>query len=472
VAEFVVSAFLITAPTLLLGATFPIAVKVSTPALISIGRGTGLVYSANTAGAILGALAGGMVLIPAIGTRMSLLAIAGLFATTGVFLLYKSTAARWQNLKDPPAVALLLLLFVTAAVVSALPGQIVTNYSYAGRENARVVYHGEGVAHNVDIVKTSKNVTLMMVSGNIEADTTYWQRRHFILKAHLPLLLHPDPQSVAVIGLGLGITLSATNRNPAVHDIQVIELTHEMVQAQRYLEDVSGGVLRSPKVKLRIDDGRNFMAMSGRDFDMITADPIHPRVTGVGYLYTKEYYQSIQRRLNPHGVVCQWMPMYRISKQSFDVAFRTFASVFPNASFWYVRGHGLFVATQDPFAIDFHQLVLRMSDPAVKRDLDSVDIHSAPDLLALMLMGPADIQRYLASLSDRTLNLDDNAYLEYHTPFEFLASTRTIVSALLPYAAPDLRDLHGLSSEETQQVIDAWNRRRAELLPEFDKDLN
>ena len=64
----------------------------------------------------------------------------------------------------------------------------------------------------MDIIKTSKGVTVMQVNGTLEADTTYAQRRHFILKADLPLLLHPDPQDVAVIGLGLGITLGAIDR--------------------------------------------------------------------------------------------------------------------------------------------------------------------------------------------------------------------------------------------------------------------
>jgi spermidine synthase len=472
VAEFFVSAVLIAVPTILMGATFPVAVKICTPALAAIGRGIGTVYAANTAGGILGALLGGMVLIPVVGTRMGLLIIAAIFTGAGMFLLYQHSEGGWKNLKDPRAAVMLGVATLSAAIVWMLPGQIVVNFSYAGREQAQVIYHGEGIAHNVDIVRTPEDVTIMMVNGTLEADTTFSQRRHFILKGHLPLLLHGNPQSVAVIGLGLGITLSATNRNPAVHSIEVIELTREMVKAQRYLENISGGVLRSPKIHVRIDDGRNFMAMSDRSFDMITADPIHPRVTGVGYLYTREYYQSLKHRLRPHGVVCQWMPMYRISRKSFDVAFRTFASVFPNASFWYVRGHGLFVATQDPFQIDFQNLAARMQNPIVKDDLASIDVHSAPELLALMLMGPLEISKYLSSVPDHTLNRDDNAYLEYHTPFEFLDSTKIIVTALLPYAAPDLHDVFNISAQEKEEVIRAWNRRRAELLPELNANLN
>jgi spermidine synthase len=413
-----------------------------------------------------------MVLIPALGSRNSLLVIAAIFSAAGVLLLYTHAGAGWKSLKDPGTATMLGLSICSAVVVLLLPKQIVTNFYYAGREKVQVIYQGEGIAHNVDIFKTSKGITIMQVDGTLEADTTYAQRRHFILKSDLPLLLHPDPKSIAVIGLGLGITLSATNRYPDVRNIEVIELNRDMVNAQRYLESVSDGVLRSPKIHLRIDDGRNFMAMTDRRFDVITADPIHPRVTGVGYLYTKEYYESIKRRLEPQGVVCQWMPMYRISKTSFDVAFRTFSSVFPNASFWYVRGHGLFVATQAPFQIDFKSLDERIQNAAVKSDLDSIAIPDAAHLLAHLLMGPEQIAQYLAGIPSNLINTDDNAYLEYHTPFELLESTKAILKALIPFSALPMRNLENLSVQEKEKVIRAWRERQANLLPEFDVDMD
>ena len=344
-----------------------------------------------------------------------------------------------------------------------MPQPIVTNlYNYITWTHPQIIYHGEGVAHNVDIFRTG-GITTMTINGGGEADTSYPARRQFILKAHLPLLLHPDPKDVAVVGLGLGITLSATNRNPNVQNIEVIELTREMVKAQSYLEDVSGGVLHSPKVHVRIDDGRNFMAMSDRSFDMITADPVHPRNTGVGYLYTREYYESIKRRLRPQGVVCQWMPMYEMSKKSFDVALRTFASVFPNASLWLSGTNALFIATAEPFQIDYRDLTTRIQDPIVKADFDSIGVHSAPELLSLMVMGPDEIARYLASTSDRSLNTDDNAYLEYHVPFDIPQKAQAVVAGLLPYAKLDLRDVRNISPQETEQVRQAWDRQKIEL---------
>ena len=381
-AQFIVSACLILVPTLLMGATFPVAVRICTPTLQAVGRGVSSVYAANTVGAVIGALFGGMVLIPAVGTRKGLLVIAAIFVSAGILLLLRQGtlgrgvgAGRRMGRSKTARPGCAAAAFRRGRgcrpwPCRSRPSPISTTTSSG--VHPQVIYHGEGVAHNVDILRTGTGadaITTMTINGGGEADTSYLARRQFILKAHLPLLLHPDPKDVAVVGLGLGITLSATNRNPNVQNIEVIELTREMVKAQGYLEDVSGGVLHSPKVHVRIDDGRNFMAMSDRSFDMITADPVHPRNTGVGYLYTTEYYESIKRRLRPQGVVCQWMPMYEMSKQSFDVAFRSFVSVFPNASLWISGTNALFVATVEPFQIDYRNLTERMQDPVVKADL-------------------------------------------------------------------------------------------------------
>lgn len=224
---------------------------------------------------------------------------------------------------------------------------------------------------------------------------------------------------------------------------------------------------RSARVHVRIDDGRNFLAVTDRTFDMITADPIHPRISGVGYLYTTEYYEAVRRRLRPAGVVCQWMPLYAISRQSFDVAFRSFAAVFPNASFWYVRGHGLFVASLEPFSIDYCQLEARMANAAVRDELRAIGIDSADALVAHMLMGPTDIRRYLAAAAGSELNTDDNAYLEYRTPFEYLSPMQDILAALLPFSRLDEGIVTGLPDRARETLRSRWNERRSAILPEL-----
>ena len=470
-AQLLIGGLLIIIPTLLLvWATFPTAVRISASSASQAGSSTASVYAANTGGAILGSLFAGFILIPAIGSSASLIVVAAIFAANGCMLVYFGGGRRWQALRAPQF-ALPLIATAIAMLAVFLPRQTVANYSLQSRKAPEIIYHGEGVAHSVDIVRAQNRDIVMTVNGITEADTSFIQRRHFILKGHLPLLLHPAPRDVAVIGLGLGVTLAATERNPEVRSIQLIELTPEMTRAHAYLEDVTGGVLHSPKLHLRIDDGRNFLAMSDQQFDMITADPIHPRISGVGYLYTKDYYEALKQRLKPGGVVCQWMPMYNISLRSFNAAFRSFASVFQNATFWYVRGHGLFVATQEPMKIDYNMLKERVAAPAVARDLASIEIPGADALLGHLLMGPEQIKKYLAAAGDDIINTDDNAYLEYSTPFEFLETTQTIVAALEPHAGFDPAMLTNITEPQLQEVKKAWDARRAKLLPELEEPL-
>jgi len=471
VSMFTISGMFILLPTILLGATFPFAIRICTPALGRVAFGTGRVYAANTAGAILGSLLAGFVMVPALGAQGSLIVCGTIFVGNGLILSRRARGESWSPVRDKSVMLPLAIAGGAALLAVWLPRQTVLNYDLQATTQPEVMYHGEGISHTVDIVRSTTGEVVMMVDGNIEADTSLVQRRHFILKGHLPLLLHESPRDVAVVGLGLGITLAATARNPGVQDVQVIELTPEMVSAHASLREVTGGVLDNPKVNLRIDDGRNFLAMTDRKFDMITADPIHPRITGVGYLYTKEYYEHIQRRLKPGGIVCQWMPMYHVSRESFDVAFRTFASVFENATFWYVRGHGMFVAGDGPASIDVSRLRERLANDVVAGDLDSIGIDGAEQLLAHLLMGPRQIQTYLAQSTDRTVNTDDNAYLEYHTPFEFLRTTKDVLEELVTHAGFDDSVLVNITAEDRVAVRAAWDSRRQRLLAELDEPL-
>jgi len=129
-----------------------------------------------------------------------------------------------------------------------------------------------------------------------------------------------------------------------------------------------------------------------------------------------------------------------------------------------------FVATQGPFSIDYQALAKRLEDPVVKADLASIHISSDPaDFLSYMLMGPDEISAYLAANPSDTLNTDDNAYLEYHTPFEFLSLNRTVVAGLVPYAGLDLKIIRNLPDGDKQRLLASWLHRRDQIVGELRK---
>ncbi len=128
-----------------------------------------------------------------------------------------------------------------------------------------------------------------------------------------------------------------------------------------------------------------------------------------------------------------------------------------------------FVATQGPFSIDYQALAKRLEDAAVKADLASIGISGPDDFLSYMLMGADEISAYLAANPSNVINTDDNAYLEYHIPFELLSSSRTVVAGLVPYAGLDLRIIRNLPDPDKQRLLAYWSHRRNEILAELQK---
>lgn len=112
-----------------------------------------------------------------------------------------------------------------------------------------------------------------------------------------------------------------------------------------------------------------------------------------------------------------------------------------------------------------------MNSPIVAKDLDSIDIHDEKDFLAHMLMGPSQIKAYLKSLEDTTINTDNNAYLEYQTPSEFMEKTKDIVGGLLPWAGIDPYIIQNISDEDRVRLEEAWENRKKRIIPELTENL-
>jgi spermidine synthase len=439
IATVVASFPLLVVPATLLGATFPVALRLYTTTIARVGSSTGNIYASNTVGAVLGSLTAGLVLIPTVGARPTLGLLSILFVGIGIALASIRVQDGKRALPLRPVVlagAVSLLCGITALLV---PYRVMLNFNQKSLEGAELLYHAEGVQNTIDVVRSKSGATSLIIGGNVEADDGYRQRRHFVLKGHLPLMLMEAPKSVLVVGLGMGITLQATARHPGLERIDVIELSPEILTAQSHLGEINGHVVENPLVHVRIDDGRVFMKLSNDRFDMITADPIHPKISRVGYLYTTEYYESIRAHLREGGVVCQWMPIYQISPLRLRSAIKSFIEVFPRAMLWYVEGHLLLVARPGVEAIDFRLLQRKFEDPAVREDLASIDIRSPEELLSHLLMGPDDIRAYIADDRDVPTNTDDYPYLEYFVPGDLFYTTLDNIRALSKHVS-DPRD--------------------------------
>jgi len=440
---------------ILWGASFPLALaSVASPGQ-EPGRLVGGVYAANTVGAILGSLAFSMVVIPRLGTRGSQRVMIGV-AAVSVLLLLAATiwARRGGSLKRslgmadpsselrsprpsaltlPPgqragrwpawvalAVVVMLAVPLVWSVPAIPPGLVAYGRYLASRsEVAESLYVGEGMNSTIAVTLLSDGVVSFHVCGKVEASTEPADMRLQRMLGHISALLNPKPRSILVVGCGAGVTAGAFVLHPDVERIVLCEIEPLIpTVAAGFFGKENYNVLLDPRVEVVYDDARHYVLTTHEKFDVITSDPIHPWIKGSAALYTREYFELCKRRLNPGGLVTQWVPLYESSPDVVKSEMATFFAAFPYGTIWSndIRGQGydvVLLGQVEPRKIDVDELQQRLERTDhldVAASLAEVKFASAMDLLLTYAGQGPDLGEWL---KDAQINTDRNLRLQY-----------------------------------------------------------
>jgi spermidine synthase len=407
---------------LLWGASFPLALAAVASPGRDAGRMVGGIYAANTAGAIVGALAFSMFFIPAMGTQNCerlLIVLSGLGA-----LYVWPTAATWTP--RAKAGALFLAAAAVAVVLLAMSVAKVPSMLIAyGRRitisagSSEILYAGEGMNASIAISRWNDGAVQFHVSGKVEASTEPYDMRLQRMLGHMPALLHPNPRSVLVVGFGAGVTAGSFVLHPEVKRIVICEMERMIPPvATRYFGKENNNVLNDPRVEMVYDDARHFVLTTREKFDVITSDPIHPWVKGSATLYSKEYFELVKQHLNPGGIVTQWVPLYESDLNTVKSELATFFDVFPSGTIWGndTAGGGydtVLLGQAEPTKIDVDQLQAKLERPdqaRVAASMNEVGFNSAISLLSTYAGQGPDLKSWLA---DAEINRDGNLRLQY-----------------------------------------------------------
>ena len=136
-------------------------------------------------------------------------------------------------------------------------------------------------------------------------------------------------------------------------------------------------MLHDPRVTVVYDDARHYILTTKEKFDIITSDPIHPWVKGAAMLYTQEYFEHEKKRLNPGGVITQWVPLYESTTAAVKSEIATFFKVFPDGAIWssQLRGRGSDVvlsAQATPAVVNIDAVSERLLRPEYSRVMSSL----------------------------------------------------------------------------------------------------
>lgn len=126
------------------------------------------------------------------------------------------------------------------------------------------------------------------------------------MMVHVPMLSHPDPRKVLIIGGGDGGILRETLRYRSVEKAVLVEIDPRVIDLSReYLPGIGRNAFEDQRAEIVIADGAAYVRETKERFDVVivdSSDPIGPAVI----LFSEEFYSNIQRVMNPSGImVCQ-----------------------------------------------------------------------------------------------------------------------------------------------------------------------
>jgi spermidine synthase len=420
--------------TLLWGASFPLSLSSIASRTEDPARLVGRVYAANTAGAIAGAIAFSMIVIPRLGTQQAQRLLIVTAAISSLLMLVPFVAGQQSNTslgglvhrgwRLAGAVGLVIAVGGTVALVrsvAAIPDGLVAYGRFLPTywKLPDFLYVGEGMNSSIAVSQLDNGARNFHVSGKVEASTEPQDMRLQRMLGALAALVHPAPKTVLVVGFGAGVTAGTFVPYPGISRIVICEIEPLIPEhVGPYFAKENYSVWKDPRVEIVYDDARHYILTTREKFDIITSDPIHPWVKGAATLYTKEYFDLVRQHLNPGGVITEWVPLYESHSDAVKSEIATFMSEFPGGTVWAnnmnSKGYDLVLLGRNgPATIDINDINRRLARPdhaTALASLRDVGFESTVDLFATFSGDAAVLAPWLANAE---INRDRNLRLQY-----------------------------------------------------------
>jgi spermidine synthase len=355
----------------------------------------------NTAGAAIGPLLAGFVLLPKLGFQSSLIICAAIYVLLSVLVSQRSD---W-SLKRSGGLALFAFCILFGFLVALFPWHR-DEMHFA---NARRLYESE----EQHLVKKIEGTTgtwqllrrdlfglpyyyRLMTDGFSMSATNPRNQRYMRLFAYLPSALHPAPQDALLIAFGCGVTADALTHDVDLKHIDIVDISKEaFALADDYREAGYSNSLRDPRVTAIVQDGRFFLQASPQRYDIITGEPPPPKVLGSVNLYTEQFFSLMSDRLKDGGIATFWLPVYQLNVHEAEAILLAFHHAFPNCVIWSSSDEEWIMMgiKGAPRKVDSEQIRKFWRFGSTRDDLARIGVEVPEQLAALFVMDGDEIDR-------------------------------------------------------------------------------
>jgi spermidine synthase len=469
----IVTSIVVVPPAFFAGLQFPLLISLLGTGRRRVADQVGRAYAWNTAGAIAGSLAGGFGLLPLMTAPIAWRAIAALLVILAIAMLVerRGSLGRRRFLIATSlviAIAAVTMLFATGPTAfwrhtpigAGRADQVLVRPNVlrdieANRRRG-IIWQAEGVESSVAIDDSDGYAFLVNGKGDGHARLDAGTQ---VMCGALAGLLHPNPRTAAVVGLGTGSTAGWLAAMPSMQRVDVVEIERSVLHVAAECAAVNHDVLHNPKVHVEIGDGREFLLTTKKRFDVISAEPPNPARAGVATLFTTEFYRACAARLERGGILIQFLQAYEADAPAVSAVYAAVHEVFPHVETWQSQsGDLLLVASPEPLRYDAYAIRQRLAIPAVGEAAARVWwAFDAPSVLAHYVGG----NETSVALSSAALpNTDDRTSVEFSFARTLGRGDSFRISDLREFAAA--RN-DALPASVAPPDAEAINRRRMSL---------
>ena len=192
----------------------------------------------------------------------------------------------------------------------------------------RVLHHEQTPYQELIIVDTPQWGRLMALDGFFQT----CHRDEFVyheMGAHVPLVTHPNPRKVLIVGGGDGGMAREVARHPSVEHVDLVEIDERVIECcKTYFPQISVALRESPKVHVHVEDGIQWVREHQAEYDVIIIDSSEPIGPGAG-LFSAEFYASAYRCLKDDGILVAQTESPWVNAPVIQQAYRGIRRSFP-----------------------------------------------------------------------------------------------------------------------------------------------
>ncbi|NIA29635.1 MAG: MFS transporter, partial [Actinobacteria bacterium] len=405
---FASASIILILPTFFMGAVFPIVNRIYVKNITEIGQGVGIVYMANTIGAIFGSFMSGFIILPLIGLNNTILVLAIINLTIAVvlFFLENKLSARRMTGYIFPAAAVAAFCVIVLFTFTNKPLYLST----AGFQGTRLLHHKDTAAATISVLEKKdqvniwgRNVRYLNVNGHNTAHTTFSDMIIHKMLAHLPMLLTPDPKEVLVVGFGFGNTCRSFLDYDFVEKVDCVELVSHEKKTAKYFKPENKGVFEDKRFNFIVNDGRNYILATQKKYDVISINSVDPKFSPT--LYTEDFYELCRAKLNADGQLIVWLPIYGMTLEEVQALVKSFIDVFPNSSLWYNNPeHLLLCGIKGNYFINLARVKRRIESPAISASLGEIHLNDPYTFLSTFFCGRKMLHKFAGSVLSHSDN--------------------------------------------------------------------